>query len=51
VGVKEKKAISDPEANPETNKRRQATMPAMIAPEDGDNRVTSLKIRRNSSII
>jgi hypothetical protein len=43
-GESEKKAISDPEAKPEKNKRIRARIPEKMAPMEGAMIVTSLII-------
>ena len=43
LGDKEKNAISEPEAKPDTNNSRQAKTPAIIAPNDGAISVTPSK--------
>ena len=50
AGESEKKAISEPEAKPETNKSRHAMIPEMTAPNEGVRSVTSLNICRKLSI-
>ena len=49
-GDKEKNAISEPEAKLDTNNKRQAQIPATMAPMDGDIRVTSLNTCKYSSM-
>ena len=51
LGVSEKKAISDPEAKPDTNNRRHAITPATIAPTEGVNNVISLNNCKKSSMV
>ena len=44
LGVNEKKAISEPDAKPENNRRTAASITAKMAPMEGAMIVTSLNI-------